>query len=196
VSDALYDVQQEQYRTVIREMIRHENDVTNHCTMWLLVGQGFIANAYIMAMRESASTSLLLPLGGILVTLSAFLLLYKSYQARGYLQFLGTQAKKGTLQEEHLPLVGWPRKRIKGWWRVVWVCRWFGQPGDLVEPWLFLPYLFVLSWLATLLKHWITPGTGVVLILAAILSAVIFSVFCIVLVWSQGKDEESIEELA
>jgi hypothetical protein len=36
-------------------------------------------------------------------------------------------------------------------------------------------------------------STGVVLILAVILTAVIFSVFCIVLVWSQGKDEERTE---
>lgn len=41
--DAVYDVRPEQYPTVIREMIRHENDLTNHRIMWLLVGQGFIA---------------------------------------------------------------------------------------------------------------------------------------------------------
>ena len=41
------DVRQDQYPTVIREMIRHENDVTNHRIMWLLVGQGFVVNAYV-----------------------------------------------------------------------------------------------------------------------------------------------------
>jgi hypothetical protein len=35
------------YTTVIREMIRHENDVSNHRIMWLLIGQGLIANAYV-----------------------------------------------------------------------------------------------------------------------------------------------------
>jgi hypothetical protein len=34
----MYDVRQDLYPTVIREMIRHENDVTNHSIMWLLVG--------------------------------------------------------------------------------------------------------------------------------------------------------------
>ena len=34
MSDALYDVRPEQYATVIREMIRHEDDVTNHRIMW------------------------------------------------------------------------------------------------------------------------------------------------------------------
>lgn len=82
MSDAMYDVRQEQYTTVIREMIRHENDVTNHRIMWLLIGQGFIANAYVSAEREGASTNFMLPLVGILVTLSAFVMLYNSYQAR------------------------------------------------------------------------------------------------------------------
>ena len=40
MSEAMYEVLIQQYTTVIREMIRHENDVTNHRIMWLLVGQG------------------------------------------------------------------------------------------------------------------------------------------------------------
>lgn len=190
----MYDVQQEHYRTVIREMIRHEDDVTNHRIMWLLIVQGFLVNAYVSVKHESAYTALLLPSVGILVTLSAFLMLYKSYQARGCLQFLGTQAKHGKLQQEYLPLVGWPRKRIKGWWRDDWGRPWFGQTSDVLEPWLFLPYLFTFIWLTALLQHRIVPNTGAVLILAAILAAVIFAGFCILLVWSQGKDDERNEE--
>jgi hypothetical protein len=160
--------------------------------MWLLIGQGFIATAFVTTEREGASTDFMLALVGILVTLSAFLMLYKSYQARGYLLFLGKQAKQGTLQEEHLPLVGWPRTRIKGWWRDVWVSPLIGQPGDLLEPWLFLPCLFLFMWLAALLQRTML-STGVVLILAIILTAVIYAIFCIVLVWSQGKNEERTE---
>jgi Tn3 transposase DDE domain len=36
---SIYDVHPEQYTTVLRELIRHENDVTNHRIMWLLVEQ-------------------------------------------------------------------------------------------------------------------------------------------------------------
>ncbi len=190
----MYDVRQEKYTTVIREMIRHENDVTNHRIMWLLIGQGFIANAFVVAERVSASENFVLSLAGILVTLSAFVMLYKSYQARGYLLFLGRQAKQGKLQEEHLPLVGWPRKRIKNWWKDVWVCPWIGQAGDVLEPWLFLPSLFIFTWLIVLLQR-IRLGTVVDLILAAILTTVLLAVCCIVLVWSQGKNEEYAEEL-
>src|SRR5204863_7296755 len=98
----MHDVEPHLYATVIREMIRHENDVTNHRIMWLLIGQGLIANAYVSASRGSADVVSMLPLVGILVSFSAFVILYKSYQARGYLQFLGNEAKQGTLREENL----------------------------------------------------------------------------------------------
>ncbi len=194
MSDAIYDVRQEQYPTVIREMIRHENDVTNHRIMWLLIGQGFIANAYVLAQSKGTSPVLMLSVVGILVTLSAFVMLYKSHQARGYLQFLGNQAKHGMLREEHLPLMGWPRKRIKGWWRDVWICPWIGQAGDVLEPWLFLSYLFTCMWLAILMQYLTGLNVVVDLILAVILTAVILSVCCIALVWFQGKDLERIEK--
>ena len=100
----MYTMQQVQYAAVIRTMIRHEDELTNHRIMWLLIGQGFIANAYVFEGQERASADFMLPLVGILVTLSAFLMLYKSYQARGYLQFLGIQSKQGALQEDSCPL--------------------------------------------------------------------------------------------
>src|SRR5215467_11891766 len=108
----MHDVEPHLYTTVIREMIRHENDVTNHRIMWLLIGQGLIANAYVGAGAQSGDVAATLALVGILVTLSTFVILYKSYQARGYLEFLGDQAKQGTLREADLPLFSWPGKRI------------------------------------------------------------------------------------
>jgi hypothetical protein len=182
------DVQQDQYPTVIREMIRHENDVTNHCIMWLLVGQGFIGNAYVSAKNEVAYTHSALSLVGILVSFSAFLMLYQSYESRGYLQFLGLQAKDGTLREEHLPLTGWPRNRIKGWRRSFWVFPWFRQSRDLLEPWLLLPFLFAFMWISALLHAQTRLNIGVALTVGMILSAVLFATSCMVLVWSQSKD--------
>jgi hypothetical protein len=184
----MIDVPREQYTMVIREMIRHENDLTNHRIMWLLIGQGFFANAYASTKGGGQSPSFLFPVVGILVTLSAFLMLYRSYQARTYLQFLGQQAKQGTLQEEYLPLVGWPRKRIKGWWRTICVCPWFRQTSDLLEPWLFLPSIFLYMWVFTLLQQWDRLHAPLDVLVAAILTAVILAAFCIVVVWSQGKD--------
>jgi hypothetical protein len=190
--NTMYDVRQEQYPTVIREMIRHENDVTNHRLMWMLLLEGLITNAYVNAAEGTGDIGSFLPPMGILVALSAFVILYKSYQARGYLHFLGNEAKGGTLPEEYLPIVGWPKKRIKGWRRKVWVCPWFGQVGDLLEPYLFLPSLFILAWLVLLLRHWLKLQTGILLILAVIPVAVIIFTYCILWVWSQEKDEEGL----
>lgn len=187
MSDVVFDVRQDQYPTVIREMIRHENDVTNHRIMWLLVGQGFLANAYVSVKNQGTSTYFMLSLVGMLVSLSAFVMLYQSYQARGYLQFLGQQAKEGTLREENLPLMGWPKTRIKDWWRNVWKYPWFMQARDLFEPWLLLPYLFASMWMTGLLHAESRLNIGVALILGLVLSGFILSTSCIALVWSQNK---------
>ena len=182
----MHDVEPHLYATVIREMIRHENDVTNHRIMWLLIGQGLIANAYVSA--GATAVSVFAPVG-ILVTLSAFVILYKSYQARGYLQFLGDKAKLGTLKEEHLPLSGWPQKRIRGWREAVWACPWIGQPAHLLEPYLFLPSLLFLAWLFVLMKNWLTLSTPAILGLTILLVAIILCALCVAWVWWESKDE-------
>jgi len=127
---------------------------------------------------------------GILVSLSAFVMLYKSYQARGYLHFLGTEAKRGKLPEEDLGLDGWPRKRIKHWQRNVWICPWLERAGDLLEPYLSLPIIIVSTWTFLPLQRWLPLHPGIVLGLAVILATFILFVFCMTWIWSQGKDEE------
>jgi hypothetical protein len=185
----MHDVEPKLFATVIREMIRHENDVTNHRIMWLLIVQGLIANAAVTAGRGSGEAASALAIVGILVTLSTFIILYKSYQARGYLQFLGNQAKQGTLQEQDLPFFGWPSKRIKGWRKKVWPCPWIGNVSELLEPFFFLPCLLVLAWVFVLLRQWLAFGSGVLAVLSLLLAVVIISLLCIVWVWWQRKDE-------
>ena len=186
----MHDVRPEQYPTVMREMIRHENDVTKHRLMWLLIVQGLIANAFVSAAAGTGDIVLVLAPVGILVSLSAFVILYKSYQARGYLHFLGNEAKRGTLREEHLPLDGWPKKRIKGWRGKAWLCPWLGQASDLLEPYFFLPSLLILAWLYLLLRRWLGLHPALLLILAVTLLVVVISTFCLLWVSSQEKDEE------
>jgi len=164
--------------------------VTNHRIMWLLIVQGLIANAAVTAGRESGETTSALATVGILVTLSAFVILYKSYQARGYLQFLGNKAKQGTLQEQDLPLFGWPSTRIKGWRNKVWPCPWIGKGSELLEPFFFLPTLLVLAWLFLLLRQWLPLGAGVLIALSTILALLMISLLCVFWVWWQQKDEE------
>ena len=167
-----YDVDPHMYPMVIREMIRHENDVTNHRIMWLLIVQGLIANAYVVTASGKAGNSAVLAAMGILVTLSAFVMLYKSYQARGYLDFLGRQAKRGLLAEAQLPLAGWPRVRVQGWRKGGWNSVWLDRPGDLMEPYLFLPALLILVWSFELLRVQLRLST-VPLVILSVLSVVI-----------------------
>jgi hypothetical protein len=190
MSDALHDVEPRLYPTVIREMIRHEDDVSNHRIMWLLIVQGLIANAYVGVVSQRGDLVPILASVGILVTLSAFVILYKSYHARGYLDFLGAAAKRGALAEERLPLFGWPAKRIKGWRKNVWVCPWLGRASDLLEPYFFLPSLLIFAWLSVLLPHWLTLGATTLLGLTAVLVAALLFVFCFLWVRAQEKYEK------
>lgn len=185
----MHDVRPEQYANVIRDLIRHENDVTNHRLMWLLIVQGLFANAFV-GLQQVPHAAVGMGAAGILVTLSAFVMLYKSYQARGYLQFLGAAAKQGRLQEEHLPLAGWPPKRIKHWRKQVWVCPWLEQAGHVLEPYLSLPGLIVFLWGCALLERltaltsWASAGV------ATCLTLIVFSAFCTAWVWSERANEQ------
>jgi hypothetical protein len=185
----MHDVEPHLYTTVIRELIRHENDVTNHRIMWLLIGQGLIANAYVGAVAAAPAVVTILAPVGILVTLSAFVILYKSYQARGYLQFLGDEAKRGTLREEHLPLFGWPSQRIIGWRKKVWATPWLGQATHLLEPYFFLPSLLMIAWLFVLLQHLVSWNTAILLVTSTSAVTAILCAFCFLWVWWERKDE-------
>ena len=190
MGSAMYDVRQEQYPTVIRELIRHENDLTNHRMTWLLIGQGFLANAYVsVAKSEVASTYVMLCLVGMLIALSAFLMLFESYQARAYLQFLGEQAKQGILREEYLPLTGWPRHRVYGW-RTTWICPWISQARDLLEPWLLLPWFFTSIWILCLFRYWRILNLLGASVLGVILSTLLLFMSCVALVLLQGKEQK------
>jgi hypothetical protein len=182
------DVRPEQYAGVIREMIRHEDDVTNHRLMWLLIAQGFLLSASIGAKRARASDAIACL--GILVILSAFVVLYKSYQARGYLQCLGELAKRGQLKEKDLQFDGWPTGRVPQW-RRIWICPWLSRVGDVLDPCLFLPDLLLSMWLFVLLQGRTQLPSITVFGVAAFTATVIMSVFCIVWVWLRRNEEET-----
>ena len=186
---ALHDVRPDQYATEIREFIRHEDDVTNHRITWLLIVQGLLANASLST-RENARGANGLALAGVLVALSAFVALYKSYQARGYLRFLGAEAKAGRLREEYLEVEGWPSKRIRGWQKGVWLCPWLEQLGDLLEPYFFLPFFIVSTWVFLVLQRLIPRSPWTVLGLSVTVTILIFATVCGGWVRLQGINQE------
>jgi len=194
MSEAMYEIRKDQYATALRELLRHENDLTNHRIMWLLIGQGFIANAFVTA--GSSGMKFGLPIIGILLALSAFVMLYKSYQARGYIEYLGNKAKEGSLAEEDLPLMGWPRNRIAGWRTEFWICSWIRKPDDVLEPWLFLPCLFIFMWMTGFMHNRTRMGTAAIILLATLLTFAILAAYCAVVVYYQIREEEQSSKLA
>lgn len=185
----MYEVPTQNYTTVIRGMIQHENDVTNHRLMWLLIGQGFIANAFASGTRVGGTVQFLLPLVGIMLTLSTFGMLYNSYQARGYLQYLGLRAKLGTLPEEYLPFTGWPQPRVRNWWKDVWKSPWFKRKRDVFEAWIFIPYIFMVMWLTVLAGQRGLLERSMFLLAAIFVAAAIFGGFCVSWVSLERRDE-------
>lgn len=183
------EVEPRLYTTVLREMIRHENDVTNHRIMWLLIGQGLIANAYVGISGGNRKVGTGLALLGVLITLSAYVILYKSYHARGYLEYLGLAAKAGTLRDSQLPLLGWSRKRVKGWRKGFWSCPWLGRGSDLLEPYLFLPALLGLAWTLILLRKGLDVDEPWIYPLGGALTLVLLGVLSVGWVLSQQRDE-------
>lgn len=193
-SEPTYDVPPQQYTAVVRQFISHEDDVTNQRIMWLLVVQGLLINAYV-TVRNNEQAGDGVCLAGILVAASVFVTLYKSYQARGYLKFLGMLAKRGKLPEEFLRFDGWPNKRIKGWRRQVWFCPWLEKFSDVLEPYLSLPGLTAAAWLFLRIngKTSLHPVTATVL--AFVLTALFLFGYCAFWVWMQDwKVEESIQD--
>jgi hypothetical protein len=182
------EVAPDQYTTVVRQMLRHEDDVTNQRLMWLLVVQGLLVNAYI-PVRNAPEAANGICLAGILVTLSAFASLYKSYQARGYLKFLGAQAKKGILPEEYLRFDGWPVQRLHGWRGEVWACPWLERFSDLLDPYLTLPALIMAAWLFFLFNRMVPwPAAGIAGT-AVVVSIVALALFCVLWTRIQGMDK-------
>jgi hypothetical protein len=170
-------------------MLRHEDDVTNQRLMWLLVVQGLLVNAYV-PVRNKPEAADGICVAGLLITLSAFISLYKSYQARGYLKFLGREAKKGKLPEQYLRFDGWPVERMHGWRSKVWVCPWFERFSDILEPQMTIPGFLLTSWSFFWLKATQQRSVPVALALGFLVGTIGLFLVCVIWTWIQGLDTD------
>ena len=117
-----------------------------------------------------------------------FVSLYKGYQARGYLRYLGREAKEGKLPQEYLRFDGWPKQRIQGWRSKVWAYPWFERSSDLLEPYFSIPALLVIMWVFFGIKSSMpVPTAGVVALVGSILGMFLY---CVVWVWLQDRGSE------
>lgn len=135
----------EEYAATLRALIRHENDVTNHRTTWLMVTQGLLFTAVSAVIKDVPWAAAVVALVGILVTVSIGHSLKNSYDSRRYFKDLWRKRveDRGYKMEEVLPLDG-------------------GYPGNNAITWLlpgnFIPKVVIGAWLllfAYLVCQWV-----------------------------------------
>ena len=127
----------EEYADRLRALIRHENDVSNHRTTWLMVTQGLLFTAVSAVIKEMQWAAAGLAIIGILVAVSIGHSLRNSFSSRKYFKDLWRKRIEDRRYEigDVLPLDG-------------------GYPGNKAIIWLlpgnFIPKLVIAAWLLLL----------------------------------------------
>jgi hypothetical protein len=123
----------EEYGDRIRAMIRHENEVTNYRTTWLLLSQTLLAAAAGQVSKDHPFAVLLIAAVGSLVTLPIAHELCNSFRSRKHLKGLWrSRSERGGYRENDvLPVDG-------------------GFKGNSAIGWLlphrFLPPVIIAAW--------------------------------------------------
>ena len=135
----------ENYAEILRALIRHENDVTNQRTTWLLVSQGIFFAAASAFVKVHWVPAVIVGVVGMVLALSIGKSLENSYEARQYLKRSWRERleRNGYNWEDFAPLDG-------------------GVPGVRVVrqlfPWIVIPRVFIVAWAILILFFWIwTP---------------------------------------
>lgn len=124
----------EEYAATMRALIRHENEVSNHRTTWLMVTQGILATAASALLENFPWHALVTAVVAILVTLSIGHSLNNSFDSRQYFKKLWKKRveQRGYDMEDVLPLDG-------------------GYPNNNARAWLlpdkFIPKVITVAWL-------------------------------------------------
>lgn len=135
----------EKHAEILRALIRHENDVTNQRTTWLLVSQGIFFAAASAFVKIHWFPAIIVAAVGIVLALSIGQSLQNSYEARQYLKnsWRARVKASGYQWEDFAPLDG-------------------GVPGVRVVRWLFpwtvIPRVFIVAWAVLLLFFVWCPG--------------------------------------
>lgn len=134
------------YALIIRDMIRHENEITNNRLTWMLVLQGILFVASASFWRIHWLPLLIITILGVVTSISFFYALLLSRKARIYLRSLWKKKieKQKELVERIPPVAGDAPIQHR---------------FPTLNPWLFLPWVFVSCWVALFLSR-ILIGAG------------------------------------
>jgi hypothetical protein len=126
----------------LRMLIRHENDLTNHRTTWLLVSQGILFTAAAVFTRIHWVPALVVGTVGIILAVSIGQSLTNSYEARQFFKktwWPQRLASTGYKVEDFPPLDG----GVPGVRAINWLFPWFVIPRTLVVAWGILIAFFL-----------------------------------------------------
>jgi len=134
-----------EYGDRIRALIRHENDITNHRTTWLLVIQALLVTAASNFLKDFPEIVLGIVVIGILVAYSIGDSLTASLRSRVALKKMWSRRleREGYALDDMLPVDGaFAPGEVRGW----------------LLPGRFLPKLIMLAWAVlavyVVARHW------------------------------------------
>jgi len=127
------------YRKELQEMIRNDNEVSNHRTTWLSASQGILFVA-AGTLKDQLVPFLVVAAAGIVVAASVGHALRMSFRYRRHWKDIWQKrvCKRGYDMDEVLPLDAayQPNEAIKG-----------------LQPGLLLPWVFIAAWIALSLYY-------------------------------------------
>ena len=137
------------YADRISEILRHENEVTNHRLTWLIATQAIMFAASAEFLKSYLFPTIVICLVGILTTWSFAYALISSFESRQHMRKLWQmRLKDNDLSTENFPPLD---GAYSGNDSKVWLLPWFFVPKLRLAAWvLLLIYaLFFRSWNCT-----------------------------------------------
>jgi len=132
---------------ILRALIRHENELTNHRVTWLLVSQSILFAAAAVFVKIHWLPSVVLAIVGIVFAVSIGQSLENSYEARQYLKrtWRESGASAGYQWEELRAVDG----GVRGVRAIQWLFPWIVVPRVLMVAWFILICFFLWGPIAT-----------------------------------------------
>jgi hypothetical protein len=108
----------DEYRTKLRDLVKHENEVMNQRTTWLMVSQGIFATAAASLIGEYPLPTIFVAVVAATIAISIWHSLSNSFDSRKHFKDLWRDRikKRGYTEEEALPVDGgYQNNRAIGW---------------------------------------------------------------------------------
>ena len=136
-------IELEKHADILRALIRHENEVANHRTAWLLVSQGILFAAAAAFVKIHWFPTIVVSLVGVAIAISIGHGLRNSFDSRQYFKNSWRQllAARGFKWEDFPPLDG----GFPGLKHYKWLAAWNVIPRALLVGWTLLIGYFAVA---------------------------------------------------